>query len=251
MSKQLSRWLVIPDTHIPFHDKKSLTAIEKLMADYKFDGWLHLGDLMDFNSISSHNLNNLRAVEGQRILSDYKIAAEFLDRQQGIVRKNNPHAKFVVIEGNHDQRILRYIDAHPQLEGLIEVPINLDFKRRGIEWIPYWSEGKIFKIGKAVFIHGRYCTDLHAKKHVMRYGADTFYAHVHDVQSYSLEQYGQTLIGQSLGCLCLPQAYMRGAPDRWQQAVAIFEFLPDGNFQYQVLRIVNHKFSYNNRIYHR
>ena len=91
-------------------------------------------------------------------------------------------------------------------------------------------------------------TIITAKSMCMSYGS-VFYGHVHDVQAYSQYQHGETLIGQSLGCLCLPQKYMMGRPDRWQQAITIFEFLPNGDFQYQVLRIVNHKFSYNNKIY--
>jgi predicted phosphodiesterase len=246
---KIQKWIVIPDLHVPFTDTKSLAAVEKLMTDYQFDGYLQLGDLMDFNCISPHNINNLRAVEGQRILSDYKVAGQLLDRHQRMIGKNNPQAKFIILEGSHDERIQRYINANPAVEGLLEVPTALGLDRRGIEWVPYWSTGKIYKIGKAIFIHGRYCNDHHAKKHVMRYGCDVFYGHVHDIQAYSLEQYGSTLIGQSLGCLCAPQAYMQGRPDRWQQAVTIFEFLPEGNFQYQVIRICGHKCAYNGKVY--
>jgi hypothetical protein len=62
----------------------------------------------------------------------------------------------VLIEGNHDQRILRYIDAHPATEGMLEVPIALELDRRGIDWIPFWSKGDVYKIDKATFGHGRY-----------------------------------------------------------------------------------------------
>lgn len=77
------------------------------------------------------------------------------------------------------------------------------------------------------------------------------YGHVHDTQCYSAEMYGTgtTLIGQSLGCLCLPQNYMMGSPDKWQQAFAVFEFLPDGSFGYHVVRINEHRFVYNGRVY--
>jgi hypothetical protein len=42
---------------------------------------------------------------------------------------------------------------------------------------------------------------------------------------------------------------MRGAPDKWQQAFAVFEFLPDGNFTYNVVRIFKHRFIYNGKVY--
>jgi predicted phosphodiesterase len=247
---KLRRVIVLPDPHIPVHDTRSIGAVEDMMSDHRFDGWICLGDLLDFNCISSHNINNLRAVEGQRIQADYKVAAEFLDRQAAILRKNNKNCRIILLEGNHDFRIIRYIDAHPQLEGLIEVPLALRLKGRGIAWVPYWSEGEVYKVGKATFIHGRYCNDHHAKKHLQGYGTSIFYGHTHDVQAYSLPRHGpETPIAQSLGRLCLPQQYMQGRPDRWQQAVAIFEFMPNGEFQYQVLRINDHTFSYNGKVY--
>lgn len=247
----IKRWLVLPDVQLPFHDKRTLAAIEKLMADYRFDGWLQIGDFMDFDCISSHNKNNLRAVEGRRIMYDYDMASGLLDRHQAIIRANNKDAQFVIIEGNHEFRMSRYLDANPQMEGMVEVPTCLEFGRRKIKWVPYWSKGTVFKLGKANFIHGRYTNQYHAQKHVSNYGCNIFYGHTHDVQTFSKEMHGEnsTVVGQSLGCVCLPQSYMRGGPNKWQQAVTIFEFFPDGNFTYNVIRIFKHKFIYNGQVY--
>ena len=239
---KIHRVIVLPDPHFPAHNPKSIAAVKSLMKGNRFDEWICLGDLMDFNCISSHNIGNLRAVEGQRILSDYKIAGEFLDRQTALLRRNNKNAKMVLIQGNHDERVSRYIDANPAVEGMLEVEIALELARRKIEWVPFWTKGTVYRIGKASFIHGTYCCDHHAKKHCMAYGTNIFYGHVHDVQSYSLVRYGaETLIGQSLGCLCAEQPWMRGRPDRWVQSVSIFQFDTDGNFQYEVLRITDGK----------
>lgn len=247
----IKRLIALPDIHSPYEDKRSLAAVEKFMADFRFDYYLIMGDFMDFDCISSHNKNNLRAVEGKRLMKDYEHAGEILDRHQAIIRANNKKAEFIFIEGNHDQRIERYVDANPALEGMVEVPTALEFGRRKFKWIPYWSQGTVFRLGKAAFIHGRYTNDAHAKKHVQRYGCNVFYGHLHDVQTYSAEMMGEgnTLVGQSLGCLCLPQKYMQGAPTKWQQAFGIFEFFPDGFFQYTVVRLFKHRFSYAGKVY--
>ncbi len=221
------------------------------MADYRFDGYILIGDFLDFDCISSHNQNNLRAVEGKRLFADYEHAGAILDRHQKIIRANNKNAEFVYIEGNHEARMTRYIDANPALEGMVEVPTALELGRRKFKWVPYWTKGTVFKVGKATFIHGRYTNDAHAKKHVARYGCNIFYGHLHDIQTYSAEMMGEgnTLVGQSLGCLCLPQKYMQGAPDKWQQAITIFEFFPDGTFTYSVIRIIKHRFIYAGKVY--
>jgi hypothetical protein len=87
---------------------------------------------------------------------------------------------------------------------------------------------------------------------VQRFGISVLYGHVHDVQVFSSHGMGtnNTLVGASLGCLCLPQGYMRGVPTRWVQAVTVVEVLmPSGEFTFNVIRINDHRFCHNGRVY--
>jgi predicted phosphodiesterase len=200
-----------------------------------------LGDVMDFDLISHHNRDNLRATQSKRIDKEYEYAGDQLDILRGLA----PNAKFTLIEGNHDERIERYIDANPALEGSLELQTGLQLIQRKIRFVRFWSKGEVYKIGKATFIHGLYTTQYHARKHVEAYGTNIFYGHTHDVQSFSKELHGKdkTIVGQSLGCLCkYDQRYMRGKPSKWQQAFGVFHFLPDGHFSYNVVRIFKHRF---------
>ena len=84
-----------------------------------------------------------------------------------------------------------------------------------------------------------------AKKHVMQYGCNIYYGHVHSVQEYSLVHRGDdsTLVGKSLGTLCrYDMPYMKGAPSNWQQAIAHFTVFPDGNYTEHTIRIFKHRF---------
>lgn len=243
--EKISRVLVLPDLHIRAkpggEDKRSLAAVEAYMADHKWDKVIQLGDFMDFNCVSSHNLNNLRAVEGETIFDDYQVANDYLDRWMKITGK----AEWVILEGNHDFRIERYIDAKPEMKGLAEVAKNLRFKQRKINWVRYWSKGDMYKAGKALFIHGCYSGDATAKKHVMAYQKNVFYAHVHSIESYPLTRQGEndTIMGMSLGTLsCYQQSYLRGTPTKWQQAFGDFHFRPSGVFNFYVPMIFNHSF---------
>jgi len=72
-----------------------------------------------------------------------------------------------------------------------------------------------------------------------------FYGHTHDIQLYSKLRAGddKTIVAQSLGCLCeYRQFYMKGFPNRWQQAFAEFYIREDGFFNYTVTMIFKHKF---------
>lgn len=234
------RVVYLPDIHTPMEDKFSLAAVKTYLFKTQPDEIIIGGDFLDLNCISSHNAKNLRAVEGQTIEKDIKYANTVLDSLQAVCP-----VKFTYIEGNHEFRLNRYVDANPRMAGILEVPKLLRLAERRIKWVPQWSKGTVHKIGKATFLHGELTCDNHAKAMVSSYGDNVFYAHCHDVQSYSKKTKGdnKTRVGQSLGCLCsYAQAYMRGTTSRWQQGFGVFHFMPDGHFNYYVVRIFNHRF---------
>jgi predicted phosphodiesterase len=240
LSKHL---IVLPDPHIRAkaggEDKRSIAAVEKYIKDAKPDEIICIGDFMDFNCISDHNAFNLRATEGETVQADYAEGNKVLDRWQKLA------PKVVLLEGNHDYRVERFIDAYPKMAGAFEMDVGLNLKKRGVKWVRSWSEGEIYRVGNANFIHGLYVNEHHAKKHVEAFGSSIFYGHTHDIQLFSKVTAGdnKTTVGQSLGCLCdYRQQYMKGKPNRWQQAFAEFYVRPDGCFNYTVTMIFNHRF---------
>lgn len=249
---EVQRWVVLPDAHTAppgdgrGHDTRTDDALRQYLGDHTWDGWLCLGDLCDFDAVSNWNKTKIRHVLGRTVKKQYDVSNKYLDLHQDVIRGNNPDARMVLLEGNHDYWIERYIDEHPQMEGMLEVETGLDLARREIEWVPTWSMGKLFKLGHASFVHGQYINKYHARKMAEAYGTNIFYGHTHDVQLYSYERLGDdaTFVGQSLGCLCnYDQNYNRTrGPNKWQQAFGVFYFLPNGMFYYYVIRIFDHSF---------
>lgn len=71
---KIERWLLLPDIHCSVdgaHDANALATVSDFMKSQRWDGLLHLGDLISFDIISSHNTGNLRAVEGGRLLEEF------------------------------------------------------------------------------------------------------------------------------------------------------------------------------------
>ncbi len=234
--------LVLPDIHYPYEDKKTMKAVEKYMASQKWDELIYLGDVLDFDCISSHNKHKPGLTANKSVKHDYDYVNKKFQLHRSIVGFN---CKITFIEGNHDQRVERYIEEFPQLKGSLEVAKGLELEKKKINWVRYWSKGTPYKIGKATFIHGRYTNDTHSKKHVQAYGTSTFYGHLHDRQLYSLTRNGdnKTIIGESLGCLCdYRQYWTKGYPNRWQQAFGTFYFFENGHFTHYVTSIFDHKF---------
>jgi Calcineurin-like phosphoesterase len=237
--------LVIPDVHVRKkpggHDRRSLDAVLKYASDQKWSHVVYVGDVMDHNSISSHNLGNLRSVSGETLMDDYEVANELLDD----FALATPHAKKIFIEGNHEYRAERLVNAQPQLQGMVEAQYALNLAGRDTTWVPYWSKGTIFSLGKASFGHGRYTGEHHAAKHAHKYGRNFYYGHLHDMQSHTVERDGDDLKYEaaSLGCLCeYQQSYLQGRPTRWQQGFGVCRFQPNGSFNMFAVRIFNHSF---------
>lgn len=240
------RLLVIPDVQFPYHDTKSFRALYNYLKDApKFDECLQIGDFMDFSYISKWTIGNMRFLEGKRFLEDYKKCNVFLDELQSHLKANNPKMKFTMLQGNHDIRPEKYMDAHPEMEGMLEMETNLRFKERGIKYLKTWNTFETYKVGHAEFIHGGYITNYHAAKMVNQYQAPIFYGHTHDVMSYPMTNRtkNKAYVGQSLGCMCVyDMDYMGKKPSNWQQAFAEFVFTADGHFNYYITRIFDHKF---------
>lgn len=253
--KGITRLLVFPDLQFPDVDWKTLKAVEKFILDQpEFDIWLQLGDFMDFAYCSRWIKGNYRAVEGQRFISDYKAVNEWLERMVGLLKRNNPKIDMHVLEGNHDKRPEDYINAHPDLEGLLEIENNVDFEKHGITYHKTWDSKKLLRIGKAYFHH--FPINGGGKNHAKRVAEtfpemNVFYGHTNDTNCFSASRtIGRTTIAQSLGMLCRKDMPFVGhGPTNWQQSISVFEFTPDGLFNHTVVRITNNKFIYDGVLY--
>jgi len=210
------------------------------MAAHKWDGYLNLGDFLDFNELSSYVEGKPGAV-AEDVASTFEAGRTILKRHRKLLGKS----RMVLLQGNHDYRAVSYAEKRPALKQHLDVPINLWLKDMGIEWVESWAKGKLFKLGNAYFTHGRFINKHHACKMVDYYGVNIYFGHTHDVMFFSKVNHGndKTLEGGSLGCLCrYDLKYMRGAPNNWQQAVTTMFIQPNGNYNLYCSRIFNHKF---------
>lgn len=130
------RHFIIPDRQskpgVPMHHNR---WIGQAIHDYAPDVVVDIGDNADFPSMSTHSQIGSRDKEGRRLIEDIKAAndAERLLREgMGGFRPK----RSVRLRGNHENRLLRYIDANPVLEGIIGLHLLDD---KGWEVVPYFN----------------------------------------------------------------------------------------------------------------
>ena len=120
--------IVIADTQV--HGDVELTHIEKLSEyiwEHKPEDVVHIGDNWDFPSLSSYA--STTEMEGRRLVDDmqsgfkalkkvmYRTKQRTAQAKQG--NPYSPHLNFVM--GNHENRLARYLDSNPVLDGMFDL----------------------------------------------------------------------------------------------------------------------------------
>ena len=118
---------VIPDTQVkPGVKLNHLTAAGNYIVEKRPEVIVHLGDHWDMSSLSSYDRGTKKA-EGKRYQDDIVAGLEGmmallgpikdLQRKQKYqkIKQYNPRMVFLI--GNHEERIMRHVNANPELAG--------------------------------------------------------------------------------------------------------------------------------------
>lgn len=138
--------LVIPDTQVkPGVSLEHFEWIGKYIVEKKPDVIVHIGDLADMPSLCSYDVGK-KCFEGRRYKQDIKAALEAqellfkpLREYNDNQRKNHKERykpRFVLLIGNHEERINKVIDSEPRLDGTISID-DLKYKEFGWEVHPF------------------------------------------------------------------------------------------------------------------
>lgn len=115
----------------------------KVGKSFKPDEVIILGDFADFYAVSSHNKDPKRALLFKEELDDSVVA---LKQVKALKAKKN-----VFIAGNHEDRLIRYLQTKaPELYDVISIEKLLCLDSLGFEFVPYRS---FYQVGKLYATH--------------------------------------------------------------------------------------------------
>jgi hypothetical protein len=139
------RVLLVPDAHIPYQDKKAWALLIQTIIEWKPHRIIIVGDLADCKSVTGHRLKpRERALLLADELHDVRVQLER-------IRKLAPDANIVIVEGNHEYRIDRYVaDNAPALEGMFSFAESVGLNKLGIKYVKY---GDYYKLDRMHFTH--------------------------------------------------------------------------------------------------
>lgn len=241
--------LFIPDCHThPGEDLSRFDCLGRLIVEQKPDLIVEIGDFMTVDSLSSWNKNKRLTMEDARFALEQDIAVKALSRlfaplhvlqekqrkhHSGIYRPTTVHCM-----GNHEDRIYRYAETHPEMSLTLFRDLAAIFSPfdHVIEYKEYYeSEGILFTHapcnagGKPV--SGKYAM----ARAVNLVQKSTVFGHLHRREMQNLARHGmekQDVIQVMSGGAFFEgvDEYVRGATNHYCRCVQILHQWGYGRF---------------------
>jgi len=234
--------LVFGDSHLESDGDNSILelVIRFIKANRKYDSIVLAGDFMNLACISHWNKGKPGAIEGQRLRADYTCAQNYIDHIK-------PHAtELVYMIGNHEDWVEQACQETPAYRGFIDIMSNI---HNVDTWIP---NNGVHRIGRLRIVHGLYCNEFAAKKHLFRMHDNVMFFHTHRGQLYSDNIYGvRPIAAWNIGGTCsMNPEYAKGTEPNWQHQFAIVtEDVASGTFWVEVVWIIDKRICYGGYVY--
>lgn len=210
----------LSDIHVPYHDPAAVGAALILIEAIKPHRVVLNGDVADFFQLSRFN------VSGERIdkLQEEIDAANAIRRA---VREAAPNAAIEETQGNHDHRVISYVEANARaLSSLraLEPGKLFEYAELGITWHP--GPGFLlrphFLVKHGDIVRGE--AGATAKAELAKAGVSGISGHTHRLATYRKAGYGTPRQWTEQGGLMrLDPDYVVGPPN-WTQGVVVGEF---------------------------
>lgn len=232
--------IVLGDVHAPFHDKKAWELVCALVADVAPSHVISIGDFMDCYAVSRYPKSRNRKLDiSWEIAEAINLAEELMNF--------SPNSQYAITLGNHENRLCKYVDEHPELDSVEDLMFFRRMESLGWETYEY---GESMRLGKLLLSHdfGRHgmTAAMQATKDV---GHSCVFGHTHKAQIvYQPTIDGECHVAMNVGWLGDVSQLDYGHRDRARRdsmtGVGYVEFDDDGCFVMQFLPFIKTKTGY-------
>ena len=222
------RAVVTCDYHIPFLDQNVFNTMLSFTKKYKPNLFVINGDFMDMYSLSDFEKNPERV---NNLQQEIDLAKKVLKQIKRTVGKK---CRVVLLEGNHENRLQKFIWRNKELKDLniLTLPSLLGLGELGIDFIPanrdYWrTQNGHFSLNNLIITHGdsrlngtatsKY-SGYSAKNSMYNLNTNIIIGHCHRLAQVYATTPDRTLIGIEGGSLCV-----KTGTANWQQGFVSFE----------------------------
>lgn len=230
--------LVVGDAHVaPGQNLRRFQWANKFVKDCKPTRILLIGDFGNFDAFSAWDKDKRKMMEGRRYLKDVEVCNEALGMLLEGVDNRIP---LVYTEGNHENRVDRYLEYHPELLGKIDVQRDIlagvagtrevhyvkykqDWTHRGVSFthVPIQENGKP--------VAGKYAT----QKALSIYQNSVVFGHTHRWDVACEHRHNATHLNQALNVGCFFEhvdEYAKGSVTSYWRGLVLLDHYSNNRF---------------------
>jgi predicted phosphodiesterase len=201
MNREPTRVLVVGDAHVDEQQKLDrFAALGRKIVAEKPDAVVLIGDVLSLNCLSEWDRNKRAKMENLRYGLEIGAGNKALDLAC------LPKGKTIYIEGNHEDRLTRYLDHDPTFAGMVGLPKDLFLAERGIKWVPY---KEVHQIDGVSFTHipiagnGKPIGNPNVAQKALRlFHNSVVFGHTHTLDFAAEHRHGSPHLNQSLAVGC-------------------------------------------------
>lgn len=219
----LETWLILPDAHTPYHDKRAIRLIfNQVLHAVKFDGVVILGDWFDNYGISRF-AKDPRRLQGLR--RELAVGFDLMKQLEAY-----PFKRRIFLEGNHELRLPKMLSE--KAPEVYEIVMSWWAERfANWEYVPYMHD---IAIGKLYLTHDVGRSGVHSTKQTLNdYQDNVIIGHNHRFDfTVGGNAKGRTHVGASFGWLgdlnAIDYRHRMKSRREWTLGFGVVRVRPDG-----------------------
>lgn len=250
-SNQIKYVLIAGDAHLPYEDKRAFAIMLKVAKSLgkNLKEIIFMGDFLDCFSVTSHSKNPM-------IKDLLKDEIEYANKQLDNIDKMFKDTKKIMLCGNHENRLERYLQNQaPALFGITSIEHLLNLNRRpNWKFVDYNSNQKYKITGTDLFCrHEPYGSRLDSV--AQKAMCNLIAAHVHRFYHGTAinpitEKVNHFYCPGFLGDVRHKEVFgYTKMAQPWSVGFGMVTILPNGEWFYQNYEIKNYQVVFNNRIF--
>lgn len=267
----------IDGVYVPIHDERVMRVTRMICQEYMPETIVNLGDTIDLAQLSRF------APDSDHFRHSMNPAFNRVHQMYAELRADNPDARIVEVDSNHNTRLSKFIIKQvPELYGIQQAGANHDYPVMtypflanlgavGVEWVSGYGAAEflygeeydappiLFRHGNTVVSNGSTAAKESAQNpdvHVVR-------GHGHRAETHHrTTRSGHYLTSMMVGCSCRVDGHVpsyhsavsdRGEPvktqENWQQGIAIITDYMNGRYQFDHILINEGIAHYEGRVF--
>ena len=243
----MNKILCIGDAHVSTEsDLSRFDYANELIMEKRPDIIVLMGDFVTLNCLSFWDQNKRMKMEGRRYEEEIDNANRALDKLfHGLYKekqrsRRNKKAiyspKIVYLQGNHEERLDRYLDIDPTFAGQISIQKDLKLFERVIQWIDYRDYFNFNGIGFTHIPHNA-VRPVSGKYHIHKAMECTIksvvYGHTHKLETACRHTPGMEHLQQVLsvgGYFDQDEEYVEGMLTHYWKGLVMLNNYKEGRF---------------------